>query len=189
MAKSSQNPSTVEEIKQLKWSGLRKLWKSIALGEAPLPAGKALEHLVLRAFQLDKAVVTWPYDVSLRDIGGDGGTAFEQIDGVLYFEHFECLVECKDYSDNVGPDAVAKLRNQLLRRPGRVVGAIFCRRGYTDAAVALARFAAPASIVLWTGDDIRHALDREAIRGSFVQKYRYLVERGVPIYNTAGSEV
>jgi hypothetical protein len=73
--------------------------------------GKALEYLVLRAFQLDGAEVAWPYTVKVKD------RIVEQIDGVMYVDSLACLIECKDTSQEVNIEAIAKLRNQLLRRP------------------------------------------------------------------------
>lgn len=44
---------------------LLQLWEEIKNGATPgWEAGKALEYLVLRAFQLEGADVIWPYSVS-----------------------------------------------------------------------------------------------------------------------------
>ncbi len=90
---------------------LLELWQQIQIGETPdWDAGKALEYLVLRAFELEEASVTYPYTIQT------GGTLIEQIDGAVYCDGFACLVECKDQNDNVSIAPVAKLRNQLLRK-------------------------------------------------------------------------
>jgi hypothetical protein len=51
-------------IGQLDWNGLRTLWTQIATGNAnDWDAGKALEYLVIRAFEIDpaeKATVRYP---------------------------------------------------------------------------------------------------------------------------------
>ena len=53
-----------ERISQFAWKELNGLWDEIKSGSTPdWPNGKALEYLVLRAFQLGDAVVRWPYEV------------------------------------------------------------------------------------------------------------------------------
>jgi hypothetical protein len=51
----------------------------------------------------------------------------EQIDGVVYSDELACLVECKDEAGKVNFEPIAKLRNQLLRRPGAAIGMVFSR--------------------------------------------------------------
>ena len=63
-------------------------------------------------FELDKAQVTWPYRVPLF-----GGEAEEQIDGAVRLGGLHWLIETKDQADNIAMDPIAKLRNQMLRRP------------------------------------------------------------------------
>ena len=101
-------------IRKLKWPGLQKLWGDIKAGTVDpwWPKGKAFEYLVVRMFELDKAQVTWPYAVHLF-----GGTAQEQIDGAMRFGGLHWLVESKDEDDTIAIDPIAKLRNQMLRRP------------------------------------------------------------------------
>jgi hypothetical protein len=49
-------------IKKLGWPGLLKLWNAIKARDTPgWDAGKALEYLIIRAFDLDKVRVRWPY--------------------------------------------------------------------------------------------------------------------------------
>ena len=45
------------------------------------PPGLALEHAILRAFELDGAEVTWPFVVELD------GLTVEQIDGAVHTVH------------------------------------------------------------------------------------------------------
>src|ERR1700722_12583710 len=53
-------------IKKLNWNGLLKLWRAITAGDTPgWEPGKALEYLILRAFDLDNAQVRWPFSVFL----------------------------------------------------------------------------------------------------------------------------
>ena len=64
-------------IQPLGWPELMALWERIKIGTPGWGGGKAFEYLVLRAFQLNGAVVRWPYGVSLY-----GQTEIvEEIDG------------------------------------------------------------------------------------------------------------
>jgi hypothetical protein len=114
-------------ILSLQWDGLRTLWDNIENRSTPgWDAGRAFEYLVLRAFQLDGAEVKWPYSVTLFD------EVVEQIDGAVHCVGLSCLVESKDFADKtVDITPIAKLRNQLLRRPAGTVGLIFSRTGFT----------------------------------------------------------
>lgn len=78
------------QISQLDLAGLNLFWgKLIQREEIPgWPPGKALEYLILRAFELGGASVTCPYTVT------HSGMVVEQIDGTVYYEHLSCLIEC-----------------------------------------------------------------------------------------------
>jgi Restriction endonuclease len=122
---------------------LLTLWEGIQTGETPgWDAGKAFEYLVVRAFELEAAAVTYPFSVRL------GGTVVEQIDGAIYSDGLACLIECKDQDGNIAIDPVAKLRNQMLRRPAGVIGLVFSTAGFTDATKILARYSANQAILL-----------------------------------------
>ncbi len=96
-------------------SQLLNLWEYIQRNETPdWEPGRALEYLVIRAFELEGAEVAYPFAVQM------GGTIVEQIDGAVHTNGLSCLIECKDQAGNVNIDPIAKLRNQLLRRPPAV---------------------------------------------------------------------
>jgi len=81
-----------KKIKKLSHAGLFSLWKKIEAGTTDTDGwakGKAMEYLIIRAFELEKAEVRWPYDVSL-----DGETV-EQIDGIVHLDWGSFLVESK----------------------------------------------------------------------------------------------
>lgn len=173
-------------IKALPWDGLRFLWKNIEARNTPgWDAGKAFEYLVLRAFELDGAEVKWPYRVKLF------GEEVEQVDGVIYSAGLACLVESKDFADNVNVDIapIAKLRNQLLRRPASTIGLVFSRTGFTDPARHLSYFSLPQTILLWNGEEIKYALEKEAICELLTLKYRVCVEDGLPDYDIREREI
>lgn len=164
--------------RRLSWSGLVALWREINSGEGTpsWPAGKALEYLLLRAFEIDGAKVTWPYEVSLNGID-------EQIDGAIHTGELHCLVECKDTADAANVEPLAKLRNQLLRRHSGVVGLVVSRAGFTPPATTLAHYVGPQAILLWSGDELEFALRKKRIVRYLHLKYRQHVEHGMPNYD------
>ena len=146
--------NTQHKIVQLDHAGLIALWQAIEDG-APTEwaPGKALEDIVLRAFQLEGAAVRWPYIVEI------GQEEVEQIDGVVYTGGLSCLLECKDTAQRTNVEPIAKLRNQLLRRPcPDPIGVVVSKNGFTEAAVLLARFLAPQTVLLWNADEPGFAL-------------------------------
>jgi hypothetical protein len=172
-------------IELFQWADLRSLWAAIERRDTPdWEPGKAFEYLVLRAFQLDGADIRWPYSVRLFD------EELEQIDGVIYYSGLSCLVESKDFvKDAVDTAPIAKLRNQLLRRPSGTLGAMFSRTGFTGPARNLSYFALPQTILLWNGREIQYGLEQETIGRSLTLKYRACVEEGLTDYNTMEGNV
>lgn len=177
-----------ERMSQFGWGDLEGLWEAIKAGATPdWPKGKALEYLVLRAFQLGGAIVRWPYQVRLG--GETEGEPIEQIDGAVHWAGLHCLVESKDWRKNVNFEPVAKLRSQLLRRPAGTLGVVFSRGGFSPAAIKLAQFTVHEGIMLWSGDEIDYALGRHNIVDGLMVKYRGCVELADPFYNLKGEEV
>jgi hypothetical protein len=161
------------------WDDLSILWSEIKTKNTSnfWDEGKALEYLVLRAFQLDGAEVAWPYTVKVQD------RIVEQIDGVVYVDSLACLIECKDTSKEVNIEAIAKLRNQLLRRPAAAIGSVFSRSGFTEATVTLTGFVAPQTILLWGGKEIEYSLTNKSICKFLIKKYRVFVQKCIPNYD------
>ncbi|MBP6822203.1 MAG: hypothetical protein KA368_11715 [Acidobacteria bacterium] len=177
------NKELEAKISTYKWRDLVGLWNKMNSGtEVDWKPGKALEYLVLRAFQLEGAEVQWPYQVNVS------GETIEQIDGVVYSDNLCCLIECKDLAEPVNIEPIAKPRNQLLRRPAATIGVIFSRTGFTTSAVTLAQFLAPQTILLWEGIEIEYALKKRVFRRSLDEKYRFCVENGFPNYNIKQGE-
>lgn len=175
----------VTKIRKLQWNQLRGMWSKIASGTKIYGwnSGKALEHLVLRGFELDGAKVTWPFDVQID------GDVIEQIDGVVYVRHIPCLIECKHTTDRVNVEPLAKLRNQLLRRHSNAVGSIFSVNGFTAPAETLAQFMAPQAIMLWNGYELQEMLKSEKFVDPFMTKYEYLIEQGIADFDTRAASV
>jgi hypothetical protein len=141
------------------------------------PGGSAFEHLVLRAFEIEGADVTWTYRVQLA------GETVEQIDGAVFYQHLACLVESKDCQDAVNVEPIAKVRSQLLRRPPGTLGLVFARSGFTESAKLLTRMLNPVNILLWEFEELEAGLRTGRMCSSLVSKYRYAVERGLPDYD------
>lgn len=173
-------------IQSLQWDGLRSLWQGIEQRNTQgWDSGKAFEYLVLRAFQLDGAEVRYSYSVKLF------GEEIEQVDGVVYYSGLACLIESKDFADKVNVDItpIAKLRNQLLRRPASTLGLVFSRTGFTDPARHLSYFSLPQTILLWSGEEIKYALEQEKICELLILKYRVCVEDGLPDYDVRERDI
>ena len=101
--------------------------------------------MILRAFELEGATVHWPFSVR-SPLGGS--EVIEQIDGLTLADGIYCLIETKDHQEAINFEPIAKMRNQLLRRPAGTVGLIFAKNGFSEAAQQLACFVFPQTILL-----------------------------------------
>jgi hypothetical protein len=157
---------------------LVQLWGEIQAGDTPQwEPGRAFEYLVLRAFEIEGAVVRYPFSVRLQE------ETAEQIDGVVYAGPISALIESKDLGARVNVEPLAKLRNQLMRRPAATSGVVFSRQGFTEPAKALAQYMSPQTILLWHGDEVDRALPSRKMTVGLLLKYRYAVEKGLPDYH------
>jgi hypothetical protein len=182
-------PSASEEfiaqIRKLRsHAAIMRLWRQVERGE-PVPGwppGIAFEYLILRAFEIERADVTWPYEVPLEE------TVVEQIDGAVHLPRLSCLLEAKDQVGPINAEPIAKLRDKLLRRPPVVIGAVFSKTGFTAPATILTRYMAPQRILLWEGPELTLALERKDMAGGLLRKFRFAVEHGRPDYNLRQEE-
>jgi hypothetical protein len=160
-------------IRAMEWPELWGLWENITSGNTPgWGDGKALEHLVVRAFELGGLEMEYPYHVP------PGGNPLEQIDGIIYLPHHVYLLECKD-ERATDIEAIAKLRNQLMRRPDTTLGCVFTRENFTEPAVVVADFATPQRILLWSKGDIEGGLKNRNFAVMLQDKYRRLCKYGL----------
>jgi len=83
-------------------------------------------------------------------------------------------------------EPIAKLRNQLARRPAAAIGLVFNYNGFTEPARLLTRYLAPQTILLWAGGEIGYALRNQLMVQGLQVKFKYAVEHGVPDYNLLG---
>jgi len=174
MAKPSARDIRLKETAQaLSWEKLAVLWGQIKARATPeWDAGKALEHLVIRSFELSNLSVEYPYDVP------PGGKPLEQIDGIVFFREIPFLIECKD-KEKVDVEPIAKLHNQLSRRPPATMGCIFTTGDFTSAALTIADFMVPHRILLWSDFDIEEALSANDFERVLERKYRNLCMFGL----------
>ncbi|NEP62473.1 MAG: hypothetical protein F6K31_37015 [Symploca sp. SIO2G7] len=173
---------------------LLQLWEAIKNRHIPdWPSGKALEYLVLRAFQLEGANVTYPYDVRVGEVIApydlkNRNDTIEQIDDAIYCDGLACLVETKDQMQPIKVDPIAKMRNQLQRRHASTIGVVFSRSGFTSPVFIFAQSLSPQMVLLWNGEEIEYSLTKSHMRDSLVKKYRACIEKGTSDFNVISEE-
>jgi hypothetical protein len=156
--------------------GLADLWSAVKANNTPGWAkGKAFEYLIVRAFELEGAKVTYPYRVA-----EDAVPEAEQFDGVVYDQGMAFFVEAKHYHSPTNFEPAAKLSTQLRRRPGVCLGMLFSTSGFTRPAKELARHLAPYTVLLWEPDEIEYALLEIGMLEGLRRKYRGAVEHARP---------
>jgi len=166
-----------QKISTYEWKQLDKLWQAISKKNTHgWDKGKAFEYLVVRAFELSGANVRYPYSVR------EDGQEVEQIDGVIYHNHLSCLLECKDQTDPINFEPIAKLRSQLMRR-ATTIGNVFSMSGFTEPALKLMRTLSPQIILLWQRDEIELCLKRKDMTWALLLKYHYAVEECISAFN------
>jgi hypothetical protein len=178
------NAAYERQIQGFDWTGLRDLYARIVARDTPgWEPGRAFEYLIPRAFELDGARVRWPYEIELH------GHIVEQIDGAVEAAGLYCLLECKDQVQPLAIAPVAKMRNQLSRRPAACVGLIFSMSGYTRPAQVLTGYLGTQTILLWHSQEIQLALETERIVPLLEAKYRLCMEEGIHDVDLALSEI
>jgi hypothetical protein len=76
-------------------------------------------------------------------------------------------------------EAIAKLRNQLLRRPETTFGCVFTTGAFTDPALIVVDFSVPHRILLWSGSEIENCIRKQNFRDTLLEKYRHLCKYGL----------
>lgn len=161
-------------------TGLLSLWNDILFKttkNSGWDAGFAFEYMILRAFELEGAETKYPYSVYMD------GIEIEQIDGFVYLKEFNLpvIIESKDKGDPQNIEPIAKLRNQLMRRPAGAIGSIFSTSGFTGPAGILGQFLAPNTILFWEKEEIEYCLTKKYFIQGTMLKYKHAIENG--IYN------
>ena len=167
------------KIQTYDWDDLKELWQDIQDNDTPdWSAGKALEYFIIRSFELENASISYPYSVPMNILGYDNKREVEQIDGVVYVENIACLIECKDCTDPINFEPIAKLRSQLMRRPATGIASIFSIAGFTAPALTLLNFIHPQTILAWEKDEIDYCLKKQNFSKSLIKKYHKAIELG-----------
>jgi hypothetical protein len=155
------------------WADVERLWPEVqGRTVSGWDAGKALEHLVVRAFALSGLRVEYPYEVPFE------GRVLEQVDGMVYLGDVPFLIECKDRRV-VDIEVVARLRSRLERRPPSTMGCVFSSGRFTEPAVVLANFAVPHRITLWSGEDVSEGIALRDFAAVLRRKYHELCMFGL----------
>ncbi len=155
------------------WADVARVWSEVkGRTAADWNAGKALEHLVIRAFALSGLRVEYPYEVAFE------GGVLEQVDGMVYLGDVPFLIECKDRS-TVDIEVVAKLRSRLERRPPATMGCVFTSGEFTEPVVVLANFAVPHRITLWSRENIAEGVAQRDFAAILRRKYHELCMFGL----------
>ncbi len=169
-----------QSIKGYDWSQLIDVYQLVEDNQI-VNHGAAFEVIVMRAFELTYPNrVRYGYSVPFPNdsLSGDQkNQVMEQIDGVVYADPCVLLIEAKSYAKPVSIDSIAKLRNQLLRRPSIVFGGVFSRNGFTPSALELARYCAPNIIMLWTGPHLKWCLQQNSMDVGLRKKFQHCIER------------
>ena len=132
---------------------------------------------MIRSFELEGAEVAYPFTVQM------GGMIVEQIDGAVHTNGRSCLIECKDQAGTVNIDPIAKLKNQLSRRPNGVIGSMVSSTSFTEATVYLSQYNMNQAVLLWNSDDITYGLTQQFMSRGLFRKYWYCVQTGKTDYN------
>ncbi|UKB80336.1 restriction endonuclease [Chryseobacterium sp. MEBOG07] len=173
------------KIRALNWDELKDLWQEIIDNDTPeWESGKAFEYLVIRMFELDGLEVKYPFSVSLPY----NLKTMEQLDGVIYLDNLAILVESKDYSNNdkkanINIEPIAKIRNQLNRRPYISIGCVFSAGGFTEPVASLIDYLGNETILLWQGEEIEKCLTEKKIKDFFKIKFQNRIEHGIHDFN------
>ena len=180
MGNPTENTAKIRSYETL--GKLRLLWNRLKGKEiiAEWDAGIAFEYLILRAFEIQGAKVAYSYAVELL-----GKKNVEQIDGLISIEskNLHVLAESKEWDASIPFGPMAKMRNQLMRRPSGLIGSVFTTSTFTKEATILAHFFAPHTILLWTADDIEYCFENEYFVGSLLAKYHYALQEGKPNFD------
>ncbi|AJP56073.1 hypothetical protein UC34_01805 [Pandoraea vervacti] len=171
----------IERVRGYGWKDVDGLWRDVKQCSTPgWDAGKALEYLVLKGFELSGAKVRWPFRVLHED-----RKVIEQVDGMIYSEGIAAIVECKDYSKPAtrtkraaSKEPIATLLAHLMRRPSSLIGCLFVSGNYSDTAQNLVNSIKPATILCWSGSDIEYCLERRDFALGLKRKYRACMEEG-----------
>jgi len=174
------SPSEKKLIKRIQgydWAKLERFWQKIKNRTTPKwSSGKALEYMLVRAFDLEGAEVVYPYNNIVLN-------AKEQFDGFVFVRDLGVgfLIECKDWQDKVAFDELAKLHGRLTYRMYSTYGLFLSRNGYTPSAVEMMYMVHPHNILLWEFDEIDECFKNHKFLKALKYKYQYAMVTADPV--------
>ena len=166
---SDSEQKLIATIRSYNWPKLKKFWTQIKVGNTPeWASGKALEYMLVRAFDLEGAEVVYPYNNEVH-------SAKEQFDGYVFVKELGAgfLIECKDWNDKVTFDELAKLHGRLTYRMPSTYGIFLSKTGFTPSAVELMFMMHPHNILLWSYDEIDECFKNQKFMKALKYKYQY----------------
>lgn len=159
------------------WTKLERFWQRIKNKKTPKwSSGKALEYMLVRAFDLSGADVVYPYNNNVL-------TAQEQFDGFVSVKELGAgfLIECKDWQANVAFDELAKLHGRLSYRTSSTYGIFLSRTGFTASAVEMMYMMHPHNILLWSFNEIDECFKNHKFLEALKYKYQYAMVTADPM--------
>lgn len=159
----------IKRIQTYNWAKLERLWNKIRDSKKTGWAdGKALEYMFVRAFDLEGAEVVYPYNNQVLK-------AQEQIDGYVYVRDLGTgfIIECKDWSENVSFDEMAKLHGRLIYRMASTYGIFLSKTGYTPSAVELMYVMQPHNVIMWNSEDVDECFKKHKFLKALKYKFQY----------------
>ncbi len=163
------------------WDEVIEPWVYPAKGLHDLSAPVAFEYLIIRAFELEGAEVSYPF---MAQPFSDS-RILEEIDGAIYLPGISAIVESKCFDQrNVTSDQIGQLRNKLINRPSYGIGCFFARTSYKESAYKQAQMASPQCILLWDGEEIKEAFKNQKLVEVLQEKNRRFFEDLKPFKDT-----
>lgn len=158
------------------WIMLKKFWQKIKNGTTGWSEGKALEYMLVRAFDLEGAEVVYPYNNVVFN-------AQEQLDGFIFIKEIGVgfIIECKDWKNNVAFDELAKLHGRLTYRMASTYGLFLSRSGYSPSAIEMMYMLHPHRILLWSFDEIDECFKKHKFIKALKYKYQYAMVTADPM--------
>ena len=148
---------------------LKKFWQQIKSGNTlGWATGKALENMLVRAFDLEGAEVVYPFNNLVL-------TSQEQFDGYVFVKELGAgfLIECKEWKDKVAFDELAKLHGRLAYRMPSTYGLFLSKSGFTPSAVELMFMMHPHNVLLWSYSEIDECFKNFKFMKALKYKFQY----------------
>lgn len=166
----------MNKIRTYNWEGLKRLWLKVQKHNTPgWEAGKALEYMIIRAFDLEGVEVAYPYSNKVIN-------AQEQFDGYVFIKDLGVgfIFECKDWAKNVAFDELAKVHGRLTYRTPTTFGVFVSRNGFTPSATELMYMMHPHNVLLWSFEDIEECFKHHKFVKALKYKYQYAMMTANP---------